>query len=380
MRNFLVLMLAVATTLLTMSCEPPKLAVGGTHGCGISGGKVHCTGNSSSYQTGNSNTSNKLIPTEITDPNGDLDNPNGVWAGRYHTCVTTDGTYDDFLWCFGANNAGQLGNGSNTSTYIPQWVGHYITDVDLGDYHSAAIDRYGYLYTTGENGSRQLGIYNSTTDQNGFDWVVLKGTMGTQLKYNGSRLWATGVAAGKEHTCVILPTTGAHTGAGYVFCTGRNNYNQVSPSGSSTINGWYHTGVYAQKVYAGGYTTCSTNGGGLTCWGYNAGYFYDGDLSEPTYITDFGGGIDKVAMNLTQLCTLNSDGDLNCAGYGFSPSYDPVTVDTDVSDVSLGYTWNACYAREGNEAECWGHNYYGQLGNNSTTSTTPPNTVTARVN
>ena len=69
------------------------------------------------------------------------------------------------LWTWGYNNHGQLGLGNWTIYNEPQQVVHPNKDFDeevtwtqvsLGEYHSAAIDSNGDLWTWGRNDSRTI--------------------------------------------------------------------------------------------------------------------------------------------------------------------------------------------------------------------------------
>ena len=81
--------------------------------------------------------------------------------GGLHTCaLRASGT----LWCWGANNAGQDGDGTFTDRDVPTQVG---TDanwalVRAGGNHTCAIRTDGTLWCWGANGSGELGIATST--------------------------------------------------------------------------------------------------------------------------------------------------------------------------------------------------------------------------
>lgn len=375
MRNFLVLMLAVATTLLTMSCEPPKLAVGGFHACGISGGEVYCWGRNSSGQSGQSNTGDISTPTAIADPVGYFDDPIGVWTGKYHSCAQNDNGsgQSDRLRCWGNNSWGQIGNGTSGNAYIPVWAPDNAISVGLGDYHSAVVDSLNYLYVTGDNAYHQLGIYGSTSDKNTWTEVIFKGTMGSNLN-----LWPIKVATGKNHTCIISDPYG--NSWGYVWCTGNNNFNQASSGSNSTINGWRNTQVYAKEVYAGGDTTCAkTTAGVLSCWGKNAGGFNNGATSSPTITQTFAGlSINKVIINQNNVCVLDDTLRLRCAGLGYSPTYTAALVSAGVGDAAAGGTKQMCFGTSDAEAHCWGYNSDRQLGDGTTTTYNAPNYTTTQ--
>jgi alpha-tubulin suppressor-like RCC1 family protein len=83
-----------------------------------------------------------------------VDNGSRGWAsisaGEYHTVATkTDGS----LWAWGANWYGQLGTGTQYSTYVPTPVGDdkdWLSAV-AGDYHTMALKTDGTLWAWGDN-------------------------------------------------------------------------------------------------------------------------------------------------------------------------------------------------------------------------------------
>ena len=100
-------------------------------------------------------------PRQVTTPA-----PGGwasITAGTTHTCATrTDGT----LWCWGANDSGQLGIGGGTDQDRPRqvttpaaggWAG-----VTAGYDHTCATRTGGTLWCWGYNGNGELGLGNHT--------------------------------------------------------------------------------------------------------------------------------------------------------------------------------------------------------------------------
>ncbi|MBK9262299.1 MAG: hypothetical protein IPM54_21150 [Polyangiaceae bacterium] len=69
-----------------------------------------------------------------------LQNVQEVEAGFRHTCAReTDGT----LWCWGANESGQIGNGGTGNVLLPVQIGagtldNEVAQVALGSYHTCA--------------------------------------------------------------------------------------------------------------------------------------------------------------------------------------------------------------------------------------------------
>ena len=249
-----------------------------------------------------------------------------------HACAILD---DDSLKCWGSNGYGQLGIGSTTQQTTPQTVnlgtGRTAVSVSSGQYHTCAILDDDSLKCWGYNGYGQLGI-GSTTQQTTPQTVNL-----------GTGRTAVSVSAGYTHTCAILDDGSLKCwGVGTAGQLGIGlNVNQITPQ---TVG--LGTGRTAVSVSAGVQHTCAIlDDGSLKCWGYN---------------------------NYGQL------------GIGSTTNQNtPQTVDlgtgrTAVS-VSLG-RYHTCALLDDDSLKCWGYNYYGQLGIDSTTQQNTPQTVSFSTN
>ncbi len=78
-----------------------------------------------------------------------------VSAGTSHSCAITD---EQVLWCFGANDFGQLGTGDTQPTTAPQIVAGEFTLVSAGATHTCALRSDGRLACFGNDESAQLGV------------------------------------------------------------------------------------------------------------------------------------------------------------------------------------------------------------------------------
>src|SRR5262249_46728698 len=80
-----------------------------------------------------------------------------VSVGGYHTCARkTDGT----LWCWGDNVVGMLGDGTTTNRDVPVQVtalGNSVAEVSAGEDHTCARKTDGTLWCWGYNNDGQLG-------------------------------------------------------------------------------------------------------------------------------------------------------------------------------------------------------------------------------
>jgi alpha-tubulin suppressor-like RCC1 family protein len=135
-----------------------QIAGGNAHSVAIKiNGTLWCWGANSAGQLGNGLSLDLLVPTQIGNQNNWLK----VEAGLGHNiALKTDGT----LWTWGLNNYGQIGNGTQISSspygiLIPTKIG---TDTDwsrisAGSHHSFAIKNNDNLWDWGYNSSGILG-------------------------------------------------------------------------------------------------------------------------------------------------------------------------------------------------------------------------------
>ena len=292
--------------------------------------------------------------------------------GGYHTCAILD---DNGLKCWGANNYGQLGDGTNNTSSIPRPValGGAPTQLQLGPTASCAIVD-GIAKCWGSNAS------NMPTDVgNGLTGLI-------------------GLARGNNHTCAIRSDRA-------VVCWGNaisNNYGQLGrgdtlpPNSPTEIVPTGITGG-ADKIYAVSDSTCvvMTDQTGR-CWGRNnVGQLgiQQVNLAVPSPSPIVGlSGIVQLAMRPTGnqneegACARKADGTIACWGSNgagqigdgtFNQRTSPVPVPavTDVVDLAVGPN-HTCVVKSDGTAACWGSAASGQLGDGARATITP---VTARM-
>ena len=152
------------TTAGRMSPGTPwaRIAAGGDHTCGIrTDGTLWCWGDNDAGELGLGNHTGHDRPWQITTPAA------GGWAsvtaGGEDTCgIRTDAT----LWCWGNNWEGQLGIGNENSQGRPRQVttpvpGGWASVTTAGD-HTCATRTDATLWCWGANGNGQLGLGNHT--------------------------------------------------------------------------------------------------------------------------------------------------------------------------------------------------------------------------
>ena len=293
--------------------------------------------------------------------------PHTIAMGEYHTCATIDG----LVKCWGFNGNGELGDNSTTNSNLPvavYGIESGATKVSVGYRQSCAIVR-GALKCWGRNDYGQLGLGDRT-----------KRTVPIQVP--GFERGVTDISNSHLHACAIKDDGAYCWGRGVNGELGNgeksNSNNPVSVSG-------LNRGV--RQVVTGQHFSCAlTFGGSVKCWGYN-NYGQLGNntrttASAPVQVVGLEGGVAHLAANNAHVCAAKESGEAVCWGYnGYGQLGDntktsssvPVPVygfDSRVSQMALTNT-GACAIRD-NRVYCWGLNSYGALGNGSTTSSLVP--------
>ncbi len=173
--------------------------------------------------------------------------PSSVGIGAAHVCGVGAGS----IACIGANDRGQLGDGTNASaTTATMAVGIAdATSVTAGDAHTCALHGAGRVSCWGDNARGQLGVGTFAASSSP---TVVPGITD-----------ATAIAAGAHHTCALRQT-------GTLVCWGANESGEI---GDGTTNDAPSpvavSGLAAVTIVATGHRhTCAVHhGGDVSCWG-----------------------------------------------------------------------------------------------------------------
>lgn len=160
-----------------------------------------------------------------------------------------------------------------------------------------------------------------------------------------------------------------------------SNFAPVQESETLPVTTYDLTPTSAVEVDNGGDHTCAvTTEGGIRCWGGNYyGQLGDGtkiNSPEPVDVIGFTGEVViAVSPGANYTCALTSDGEVKCWGdnyygqlgnetsYNYNPTPQPVhgLDSVVVKEISAGYG-HVCLVTSDGKVMCWGNNGSGQLG------------------
>lgn len=349
-----------------------RLTAGGRHACTRNDqGSERCWGWNQWGQLGDGTNVNRSQPVDVIGVSGAQERS----AGWGHTCAISSGG----LQCWGWNQNGILGDGSTSDRYSPvQVVGltSGVAAVANGGYHTCALTITGGVKCWGGNWYGQLG--DGTTE-----------ARHTPVDVAGLTSGVIGITAGKWHTCAL-------TAKREVKCWGYNGSGQLG-DGSTTdspapVNvSSLGSGVLA--ITAGGTHTCALVTDGVKCWGNNTGgQLGDGsftDRTTPVEVVGLPPDIEEISAGGAHTCALTHNhwsGGVKCWGANWDGqlgdgSNDSRSTPVDVVGLSSGAGAIAageqftCARLPWNGTRCWGENAYGQLGDGSLLGSNLPVTV-----
>lgn len=258
-------------------------------------------------------------------PVADIGDAMDISAGSNHTCALR---VDRTVSCWGANELGQLGNGStgifrSESSPMPQQTAG-ISDADriaAGGDNSCALHLTGAVSCWGNNNEGQLG--------NG---QIASASTASQKVADIND--ATSVAAGTSFTCALRQNAS-------ISCWGKNSSGELG---------------IGQTTY---------------------------EIASSQVPVEVDGITDARAVDLgwSHACALHSDGSISCWGENedgqlgnsqTAQSHMPLEVEgiSDAVSVSTG-PFHTCAVRQNGSISCWGLNSIGQLGNGLTDDSGP---------
>jgi alpha-tubulin suppressor-like RCC1 family protein len=343
-----------------------QLSAGAFHTCGVTvDNRAFCWGANFAGQLGDGTTAMRTTPTAVA---GEL-RFRSVSAGSVHTCgVTTD----DRAFCWGTNVNGQLGDGTLTDRSIPVAVagGIQFRDVRASPRgkHTCGVTSDDVLYCWGANSAGQLG----------------DGTL-------ADRLTPTAVAGDlrfRQLSVGVLYACGVATDD-RAYCWGWNADGELgdgttNPSPTPTA---VASELRFREVNADDRHTCGvTQNHQAYCWGANfSGEVGDGTTADarPTPGTVVGGlRFREVHGGTSHTCGVtmshlafcwggNSDAQLGTGSLENRLTPTAVAGEFRFFDLSAGGDHTSALTSSG-QAYCWGANFDGELGDGTTTPALTP--------
>ena len=315
-------------------------------------------------------------------------------GGLDHFCIVRS---DATVWCWGANAAGQLGDGTTLDRASPVAArtppGRTFHEVRVSENHTCALATDDTLWCWGGNDVGQLGVITAAGVAHADSPLPIQvmAVSGAAAPYTLSPFKAKHIAAGGKHTCAIDP-------AGALWCWGENADGQCGFSPTAVDDALYPmalpglaSGIIAVDV-GDEHSVSLRDDGSVFEFGGNAnGQLGDGTTTDSylpvkakiTSVAALTGGDEHS-------CALKSDGSIWCWGYGaavgLAGGQDQATPQRLLTGKSIwagGSAFHTCAVQD-NALLCWGANDVGQIGMGSiepgnTTVTLPTRALIATV-
>jgi alpha-tubulin suppressor-like RCC1 family protein len=277
-----------------------QVATGTFHTCALrshdASGQLWCWGLDNHGELGIGSTKNQRRPVRVPG----ADDWSSVTAGHDDSCgIRTDGS----LWCWGYDGHGQLGDGGTADVSRPEQIGsaRWLTVVGnpgmvhtSNDAHTCGIRSDHTMWCWGQNNAGQLGLGTRTDEllptQVGTDddWQALDaGNLGTCAVRTDATMWCWGRAfygdadqsdrtvptrIGSASDWATVATSGYQT-CGLktdqtLWCWGANSHGAVGNGTTHIVKNPLQIGTaHWTDIDTGVATTCGTQQATLWCWG-----------------------------------------------------------------------------------------------------------------
>jgi hypothetical protein len=147
-----------------------QVSTGSDFACALdTAGAAYCWGDNNYGELGDGNTKISLVPVAV--------DTRGALAGKTITQISAWGqpcALDSAgsAYCWGQNSSGQLGDGSDQNSSVPVSVdmagvlaGKSLTQVSVGGGHTCALDSSGAAYCWGDNEAGDLGDHSTSMSE-----------------------------------------------------------------------------------------------------------------------------------------------------------------------------------------------------------------------
>jgi alpha-tubulin suppressor-like RCC1 family protein len=335
-----------------------------------SDGTVWAWGRNSDGQLGDGTTTDRTTPVQVSGLTGVV----AIAGGWYHgLALKSDGT----VWAWGRNSDGQLGDGTTTNRLTPVQVSGLTGVVAIagGYWHSLALKTDGTVWAWGHNDYGQLGDGSTTNRTVSVQVTGLQGV--------------TAIAGGAEHGLAL-------SSDGTVWAWGHNDDGQLGNETTTDSSVPVQvTGLTGVAVIAAGVHSLAVKSDG-TAWGWGHGVYGElGDggvgVNRSTPVQAIGlTGVVGIAGGSGHSLWLKSDGTVWASGLNWygqlgdgttTERHTPVQVSgltgvLGMVAIAAGLDHSLALRSDGT-VWAWGQNYGGQLGDGSTTNRSAPVQVRA---
>lgn len=335
------------------------LAAGAAHTCAVVGGGVSCWGFNGEGAVGTGRAS-LSVPLPFAIPQLSI-GATAVAAGYDHSCAVVNGG----VWCWGNNEKGQLGDGTNNNADEPvavKGLASGVTRIEAGGNRSCAVQN-GDVLCWGYNANGELANGTTVDTNSPLPAVGLDGTIDS-------------LSLGPNHGCAVVN--------GAAKCWGLNDSGQL---GNGAGSGFTATPIPVQGLASGvtaisaGYShSCAIVGGAAKCWGYDGyGQLGNGILNDtqltPSAVTGLDAGVTAIAAGDDATCAVH-DGSVLCWGGDYEgdlgnggtprtvrlvPTWAIGLANRAGGLVAINGT-HACATTTGGGLSCWGDDLLGGLG------------------
>lgn len=356
-----VLLPVVSTPATAAGVTWAQLDLGRLTGCGVrTDSSLWCWGANDLGQLGDGSTVDRRAGVPVGQPTG----WSSVAVGTGSSCAVR---IDGGLWCWGVNQFGEVGDGTTAARTSPVRVGTVSTwrQVSVGDAQACATRSDASLWCWGSNASGSIG------DGTQVDSAV-------PVRVTGS--WSQVTAHGSGVCGIRTDAT--------LWCWGSNGSGQLgtgSPDALSGVPVQVGTTADWRSVTNSEAHTCGTRtDGSLWCWGGNLsgqlGLGSTADLeTRPVRVGTATDWTTASAGGLTT-CGTRGAGTLWCWGDNLTGAVGDGTTSTRRAPVQVrvpGVTWSGvavaddgrlgavCGLDPTGTGRCWGSNVQGQLGTGS---------------
>ncbi len=287
--------------------EAAMVTVGAHHTCAVkTDGTVWCWGYNYYHQLGDGTTESRLHPVQVQwDTSTPVTDASWVSAGNHHTCLLRQ---DNRVWCWGYNGAGRLGNGTDEDSAYPVSVlvaaGQALSQVaelTVGGYHSCALTLDGHVWCWGYNDAGQVGDGTSTSRNMATEVLTGQGAPLALVQEVD--------CGGRKHSCARTATS--------VYCWGLNQSGQLGDGTRTNRLYATATGLSSLSapthLSAGGIHSCTALADGTAlCWGSNW-YYQSGGSSQTVQTRPIQIQADNTAAAFSNISTLTAFGKTTCA-------------------------------------------------------------------